>query len=83
MGGYPKIATVISADLPALGRIRIGAKIAFELVSIEVAQELRREAVAQIDTIADKIKPIGPSPSQMPSLLFDCNLIDGVVSAAN
>ena len=81
VGGYPKIATVISADLPALGRIRIGAKIAFELVSIEVAQELRREAVAQIDTIADKIKPISPLPSQMPSLLFDCNLIDGVVSA--
>ena len=31
-GGYPKIATVISADLPALGRMTPGAKIAFEVV---------------------------------------------------
>ena len=31
-GGYPKIATVISADLPALGRMTPGAKIAFEAV---------------------------------------------------
>ncbi len=28
-GGYPKIATVISADLPALGRLPIGSKISF------------------------------------------------------
>ena len=30
-GGYPKIATVISADLPALGRLPIGAKFRFEV----------------------------------------------------
>ena len=29
VGGYPKIATVISADLPAVGRLPIGAKIRF------------------------------------------------------
>ena len=42
-GGYPKIATVISADLPALGRARMGEKIAFEEISLEEAQNLRRE----------------------------------------
>ena len=30
VGGYPKIATVISADLPALGRLRPGGQVAFE-----------------------------------------------------
>ena len=37
-GGYPKIATVISADIPALGRMTPGARIAFEAVGIEVAE---------------------------------------------
>ena len=36
-GGYSKIATVISADLPALGRLPIGAKIGFERISIAAA----------------------------------------------
>ncbi len=46
-GGYPKIATVISADLPAVGRIPIGAKIVFERVTIEHAQTLRRSLLAE------------------------------------
>jgi allophanate hydrolase len=39
-GGYPKIATVISADLPALGRMTPGAKIAFAAVDIETAESV-------------------------------------------
>jgi len=31
VGGYPKIATIISADLPAAGRLRIGSSVRFEL----------------------------------------------------
>ena len=57
-GGYPKIATVISADMPALGRVPIGAKIAFEPVSMETAQELRRRFVAEIEGIGERIVPI-------------------------
>ena len=47
-GGYPKIATVISADLPALGRLPIGAKIRFEPVTIETAHAARRALFAEI-----------------------------------
>ena len=50
-GGYPKIATVISADLPALGRLPIGAQIAFERVTIETAEALRRKLFTEIDGI--------------------------------
>ena len=57
-GGYPKIATVISADLPALGRVPIGAKIAFEPVTIETAQALRRQLVAEIESICERIVPL-------------------------
>ena len=36
-GGYPKIATVISADLPALGRASPGQTLRFEAVTVEAA----------------------------------------------
>src|SRR5262249_3336331 len=57
-GGYPKIATVISADLPALGRMPIGATIAFERVTVEAAQALRRGLMAEIDGIHGRIVPL-------------------------
>jgi allophanate hydrolase subunit 2 len=37
-GGYPKIAAVISAAIPALGRLTPGAKVTFEAVDIETAE---------------------------------------------
>ncbi len=80
-GGYPKIATVISADMPALGRVPIGAKIAFEPVTIETAQELRRRFVADIESIGERVVPIKRGCTQTGPRLSDCNLISGVVDA--
>jgi biotin-dependent carboxylase-like uncharacterized protein len=82
-GGYPKIATVISADLPALGRTPIGRKIAFEQVSIEVAQDLRRKLFDEIDGIDGKIEPLSGGKSDIAAHLLDSNLISGVVDAHN
>lgn len=42
-GGYRKIATVISADLPLLGQIRPGDEIRFSAVSLETAYQALRE----------------------------------------
>lgn len=42
-GGYPKIANVISADLPSLGQLRPGDEIRFEWVTIATALALLRE----------------------------------------
>lgn len=39
-GGYPKIAQVISVDLPKLAQLQPFAKMRFELVTLEKAQEL-------------------------------------------
>lgn len=41
-GGYPRIATVIRADLDRLAQMRPGTKIAFRAVSVEHAQALWR-----------------------------------------
>lgn len=82
-GGYPKIATVISADLPALGRLSIGAKITFEPVTIEVAQALRRDLLADIEALHSHIVPVERSGAEVTPLLHDYNLISGVVDARN
>lgn len=39
-GGYTKIATVVTADLPLLAQAQAGTKIRFERVSVEEAQQL-------------------------------------------
>ena len=41
-GGYPKIATVISADLPLLAQARPGAHIRFRQVSLDDALRARK-----------------------------------------
>jgi allophanate hydrolase subunit 2 len=83
-GGYPKIATVISADLPALGRLPIGAKIRFESVTIEQAQGLRRDLLAEIERINDRIVPVGRTDAtDVAPRLSDHNLISGVVDASD
>jgi len=42
-GGYPKIATVVSADLPALAQLLPGeGRVRFRAVSVEEAQEAMR-----------------------------------------
>src|SRR4029077_9331618 len=81
IGGYPKIATVISADLPELGRLSIGSKIAFERVTLETAQGLRRSMLSHLDNLRDHIVPIGPTGADMAPRLFSHNLISGVVDA--
>jgi biotin-dependent carboxylase-like uncharacterized protein len=42
-GGYPKIANIISADLPRVGQLRPRDEIHFERVTLEVARSLLRE----------------------------------------
>ena len=48
-GGYRKIATVITADLPLLGQIRPGDTVHFEEVSLDEAYQALREAEAIIE----------------------------------
>ena len=41
-GGYTKIGTIITADLPRLSQLPIGDGITFDIVSVEEAQEIYR-----------------------------------------
>ena len=83
-GGYPKIATVISADLAALGRARVGSRIRFRLVSLAEAKaaaaELRRFVAAMPALLAPVIEEEAPSFARGDSLARH-NLISGVIDA--
>ncbi len=43
-GGYPRIATVISADLPRLGQVRPGDVLRFQRISLDEARSARARA---------------------------------------
>jgi biotin-dependent carboxylase-like uncharacterized protein len=81
-GGYPKIATVISADLPALARLPVGSKVLFEAVTIEAAHAARREHAAELAAMRERILPLRRSGAEIAPLLQECNLVSGFIDAA-
>jgi antagonist of KipI len=48
IGGYPKVAQVISADLDVVGQLRPGEQVFFVEVTLEEAERLHREKQAQL-----------------------------------
>lgn len=77
-GGYPKIATVISVDLPALGRTSPGARLRFERVTVETAQTLRREHEAMMRTLPERLVGVRAEGFDLERLLKE-NLVSGVI----
>jgi biotin-dependent carboxylase-like uncharacterized protein len=80
-GGYPKIATVVSADLPVVGRRRPGDAIRFAAVSVEAAEALAREAERGLAARLATLEPVPDGPGLDLAALYGVNLISGVVSA--
>lgn len=80
-GGYPKIATVISADLPRLAQLRPGERVRFEAVEEDVAVKLARDMREQIRRIDASLIEIQRTAAPTSDHLLACNLIDGFISA--
>jgi 5-oxoprolinase (ATP-hydrolysing) subunit C len=57
-GGYPKIATVISADLRIVAQRRTGETMRFQAVAIEDAQTIARERAQMIKSLAGQVRPV-------------------------
>jgi biotin-dependent carboxylase-like uncharacterized protein len=81
-GGYPRIATVISADLPRLARLPVGAKVSFEAVTIETAEAARSAYVAELAAMKDRIVPVRRAGADILPRLHECNLVSGFIDAA-
>jgi biotin-dependent carboxylase-like uncharacterized protein len=79
-GGYPKIATVASIDLPVVGRRRPGDRLRFVAVSVEEAEELARDAERRFASLAASIAPVRGAAGIDLARLYADNLISGVTS---
>ena len=77
-GGYPKIGTVIAADLGRLAQMRPGAQLTFQAVTVDQAVAAWRQARAFME--AAGIAPQGAGELTSETLLSR-NLVGGVVSA--
>jgi biotin-dependent carboxylase-like uncharacterized protein len=80
-GGYPKIATVVSADLPVVGRRRPGDPIRFAAVTVEEAEELARAESRRLAALIASLEPVRDAAALDLASLYGGNLISGVVSA--
>jgi biotin-dependent carboxylase-like uncharacterized protein len=81
-GGYPKIGAVISADLPALGRLLPGAAVAFTAVGVAEAEAVRRSLEQRIAALVASVGPVAAVTAIDVARLHTENLIGGVVDAA-
>jgi antagonist of KipI len=55
-GGYPKIANVISADLPKLAQMKPNDSIFFKIVELEEAEDAYIKQQQQLNMLEEKIK---------------------------
>jgi biotin-dependent carboxylase-like uncharacterized protein len=82
-GGYPKIATIISTDLPVLARRRPGDRVEFEAVDVDEALAIRTEHVRWLEASATSmVKGRNPMVGLVESLYGE-NLISGVTAGAD
>ncbi len=76
-GGYPKIATVITADLDRLAQLRAGSSFQFHAVDVATATGAARTAAASAATYLAGLR----TPLSLAERLLSANLIDGVADA--
>jgi biotin-dependent carboxylase-like uncharacterized protein len=80
-GGYPKIATVISADLARLASAPVGATVRFEAVGVAAGESLAREREAGIRRHLAAIEPLWLVDGIDQAALYAGNLISAMIDA--
>jgi allophanate hydrolase subunit 2 len=63
-GGYPKLATIIAADLPRVAQSRPGTVVTFGAVGIDMAQRLYRAYHAALADIARSLEVVAEPPAR-------------------
>ena len=78
-GGYPKIATVASVDLPRLAQMPVGSKIRFVAISRDEGEDLwlasRRAFHAKLARLVRKSEGVLSS-----DYLLSCDLVGGIAA---
>ena len=81
IGGYPKIATVIGADLPRLGQLKPGDTVRFEAVTLGQARAARAAAEARLAAAIAGMATAAPPGGLDEAALWRGNLLSGKVDA--
>ena len=81
-GGYPKIATVISADLGRFVQTPAGKAFRFKAVSMAEAQAAFRKSAELLRTLPDRVRPIENFDLNIEALQ-DANVAGAAVSAVD
>jgi len=80
-GGYPKIATVISADRGRIAALRPGQTLRFEAISVAAAEALARAAETALQHALDSLSPLTDDAPVDLDALYGNNLLSGMVNA--
>jgi 5-oxoprolinase (ATP-hydrolysing) subunit C len=80
-GGYPRIGTVIPADLPLLAQTPAGASLRFTFVTLEQALDLHRKDLTARAALPRLCRPRLREPAQIPDLL-GYQLISGMITGS-
>jgi len=80
-GGYAKIATVISADLPRLAMAPVGASIRFVPLTVAQAENLAREREAELRRLLATIEPLAMDGDIDFNAIYAANLVSGMIDA--
>lgn len=70
-GGYPRLATIVGADLDRFAQVPVGEQVRFEVVDLEEAVALHRAHRGALASLPDTVDPPGAS-------LWGRNLISGI-----
>lgn len=80
VGGYAKIATVIAADLPRLGRLLPGNTLRFAAVDTDEAMQALRTQESWLADMIASLRPVQTGEIDL-AALYQANLVDGVIDA--
>ena len=81
IGGYPKIATIITADLSRAGQLTPGALVRFRAVTLDQARAAAVAARAALDKALAAMRPFHGAGGMDLAALASGNLVSGMIDA--
>lgn len=79
IGGYPRIGTVIPADIPKVAQAPLGAPLRFEMITLDQADAAQAVHNTTIKALSKSTQPCIRNPHEIANLLA-YNLIDGMIT---
>ncbi|MBV2361194.1 biotin-dependent carboxyltransferase family protein [Thalassococcus sp. CAU 1522] len=78
-GGYPRIGTVLAADLPRVAQAPAGATLRFEFAETETASRIEAAEARRIATLRNRLRRLIRDPAEIRDLL-SYQLISGAIA---